>query len=152
MSFKFHIIVVSSLIFIMIVAWVVLSNKPAVVAASKTENSTYSVTITHASWGLNCLQAEEGGYGVQQATPLYLNEKNSQTLKPDNVLVKVSALCNGKLTCTIPIKPEILGTDPAPDCFSKLLEVEYRCFSFDRPWTVHSGKEDIKIDCNRKGA
>lgn len=143
MSFKIHLIVVSFIIVVVYVSWQLISKTPVqapvVPAASK-----YSISVIHASWGLNCVihKSDNGNEG-------YISDTSQRKLQTDNVLVEVSQLCNGKLKCDIPIKAATLGADPAPECNGKALEVEYRCFSYDRPWIARGTSGKLGINCDR---
>ena len=65
----------------------------------------------------------------------------------DNVLTAVSNICNGKEKCDILIDPTVLGEDPLPSCMSEMLQIEYRCFSFDRIWVAKSQAGTLSINC-----
>ncbi len=149
MSFKVHLIIVCTIIIAVFFTWHIMENmkksQPAEIA--KETASPYSITITHASWGVNCRNSYTLGTNDRK-DPFAYNGNADNKLHEDNVLEAVSKLCNGKLKCSIPIKKETLGDDPAPSCGNKMLNIEYRCFSFDRPWIVEGDSKKLDIDCS----
>jgi hypothetical protein len=153
MSFKVHLVIVSCIILAVYFAWQILNANTPAPAATENSNSTYSITIAHASWGLNC---QYNGTSRTPATESdgFANSGTSQTnpLREDNILAKIAELCNGKLKCTIPNTSEALGADPAPACLDKEINVEYRCFSYDRPWTIKSAAPAVDINCDKQPA
>lgn len=102
---------------------------------------------------MNCLDAYAPSSETSEDPFAYKAKKNDK-LKKNNVLELIAKACNNKLKCGIILKPELLGGDPAPDCVGEILEIEYRCFSFDRPWTINSdGKgKTLDIDCSNAEA
>ena len=144
MSFKIHLIIVSVIIVIVYLTWQLMSVPPApVVPAAKPKTSTYSISIAHATWGRECAIESNG------ASDAFRGAASTNPLREDNVLVRVNELCSGRVICEIPLNSAALGEDPAPDCLSKTLEVEYRCFSYDRPWTVTASSGKLVINCDR---
>ena len=146
MSFKTHLIIVSVIILAVYFAWQMLKPAPNNTPQATTENSSpYSIIIVHASWGLNCRSA---GKSPAPQSEGFAPTENQAVIAEDNVLATVSSLCNNKLDCAFTINTETLGKDPAPNC-DKELTVEYRCFNYDRPWTIKSASRSISIDCNQ---
>ncbi len=146
MSFKIHLIIVSAIIVVVYAAWQMMASAPPQVVQQGAPASAYSIIVAHASWGLNChyrtaTQSVDEAYGT--------GAKNK--LREDNALVAVSAWCNGKPLCEIPLTPEALGEDPAPECSSKELHVEYRCFSYDRAWDARATSGKLVINCEKSG-
>src|SRR5690606_23769554 len=91
----------------------------AVVQAAPQVESRYSIAITHASWGLNCrFRVSNRNSGASNPMGAFVSDGDAprDKLREDNVLIAVSALCNGKLKCEFPLTPEALGGDPLPEC------------------------------------
>ena len=100
------------------------------------------VQVDTASWGVNCNSI--------YVAPTVINGKAQPpvTVHTNNVLRRVSALCNGKTGCEIPVSASTLGDDPLPNC-DKHLVVEYRCFTFDKIHRLDKkDKATLEIDCN----
>lgn len=97
---------------------------------SLVENSPYAIKIEHAHWGLNC--------------------HTSENKNVDNVLNRVSQICNGQSKCDILINTNMLGEDPVPNCGYKILQVEYRCFSVDRLHSIKAKEGGLSIDCDKQ--
>ena len=71
-----------------------------------------------------------------------------EPVTPSNVLLKVSTLCNGKVSCEFKATSAVLESEPLAACL-KNLDVGYRCFSYDRLWTVTVQQgQTVKIDCH----
>jgi hypothetical protein len=144
MSFKTHLIIVSFIILAVYLAWQLMEPASELPAVSPEKPSPYSITIVHASWGVNCrLRMNESSMDN------FAKDVRNTPLREDNVLAKISEQCDGKLQCSIPVNSAALGLDPAPECAEKELRVEYRCFSYDRPWEVHISSGTLNIDCNK---
>lgn len=160
MFFKFHLLVVSIIIVVMYAVWqtmVNISNFEVKQEITPLVESPFEITISKATWGLNCLKepkqsshsqsnnapsgrADDPFWKTSQNKPIIINE--------NNVLSRVKALCDKRLICRIQPNSKALGPDPAPNC-SKTLDVEYRCFNYDRPWYAQATKEPLVINCNR---
>lgn len=145
MSLKTHIMALSVILVTVLLGWQLVGGpKPAAPADPLSE---HFIEIIRASWGLNCA----GGPSRIAAANNNPNANATNPLRENNVLVKISNLCNGKTSCVVNNTPEELGTDIAPECMDKLLTVEYRCFSFDRPWSASAkNRGTIAIDCKPK--
>ena len=117
--------------------------------------SPYSITVSSASWGLNCRDYyARRNYGKTQG---YNNQDDIDAIaaalskiKENNVLYKVSQLCNDKSQCEIAISTSVLGDDPIPNCGYKELRVEYRCFAVDRLRRAKSANDAIRINCDQE--
>lgn len=108
--------------------------------------SKYTIMIERASWGLNCRTSTDKSVGGN-----YVQSNNNDTeIKENNVLYRVSQLCNGKSKCDILIDPAVLGNDPFPNCGYKALQVEYRCFSIDRLRNSTVSGGILTIDCDKE--
>jgi hypothetical protein len=94
------------------------------------ENSSYKIKIEHANWGLNC--------------------HNSTNKNEDNVLDRVSQICNGRSKCAIAINTSTLGEDPVLGCGYKILKVDYRCFTVDRLNSIKAKEGALLIDCDKQ--
>jgi hypothetical protein len=149
MAFKIHLIIVSIVIVIMYVGWRVHVASTVVPEARTITKTTYNISIIHASWGLNCPLFVDGkSNSLDQA---YVQDK-SNTNKPhaDNVLKQVSESCNGKETCSITASDDVFGDILPKDCTERQLDVEYRCYAFDRPWREQTTSNSLEIDCTLK--
>lgn len=147
MQLKHHLMIVSLLILSIFMGWK-LFPAPKTEVSSAASQSPYSITIISASLGLNC--SKMGFVNEQSSRDPFANSNppSSNDLKLNNVLPKVSELCNGKVRCEIKNSEAILGINTKTFCINKQLEVEYRCFSFDRPWVLKAlAEETIAIDC-----
>ncbi len=151
MSFKIHLIIVCIIIMVVYGIWqVTLHTAPQPVVQNEETTSSNAISIIHASWGLNCTFRPDVEETKDPYKAFATTTKPTDKLRPDNVLTAVSTLCNGKPQCSIPLVPEVLGEDPLPECNIKALEVEYRCFVYDRPWVVKSSVKQLDIDCSQK--
>lgn len=138
MTLKIHFIGLAVII-LLLVAITYKSSQPVVVVS----DSPYVIQIENASYGLNCNQQKTSSDPYAQSGPKKI-EKN-------NVLSAVSAQCTGKVSCSFAVDPTVLGLDPAPGC-GKKLDVDYRCFSYDRPWKASGDDfETMSIDCSKRG-
>ena len=108
--------------------------------------SDLEIQVTSASYGLNCL--ERRNYYPSPDDPFRKPGDNLDPLRHDNVIYSVSKLCNGKSVCDLVVNNETLGTNPDPRC-AKNLHVEYRCYSYDRPWTADAMEGGrMSLNCN----
>ena len=151
MSFKVHLIIVSCIIVAVLLVWQFMPapiTKPSENASINVPVApTYSLAITHASWGLTCSGNSINSDDTRTSFLSKSNVKNA--LREDNILEAVSRLCNGKPNCDISTDESMLGTDPAPGCNNKIIEIEYRCFSYDRPWNVKSFAASVSLNCGQ---
>lgn len=150
MSFKGHLLIICGIIVFMYVILQVMQKKPDQQAVKVEEKSPYSISILHASWGLNCLNSYD--YDPEPTPSSFAGSPKSKWVE-DNVLTRVDALCKDKKGCVIGISKDVLGDVPdAENCGTKELKVEYRCFSFDRPWIIISKDKDkeLVIDCEKQ--
>lgn len=148
MSFKHHLIIVIVIILGVYLAWQGMNKDPVEEpAAPAVAVSPYAISILHATWGGRC------GNAFQDMDPSYdnyaKNTPDSARPQEDNVLSKISDMCNGKMECSITVNQASLGELPR-DCVEKSLEVEYRCFSYDRPWRIRENKGAMTINCSRQ--
>ena len=146
MQFKVHLLIILCIIIVMSLVLRFMQNSTITnnVAAVK---PSHTLSIIHASWGLNCKSTVINNDANKDA---FLNKNDQNTkLKEDNVLGPVSRLCNGNVKCDITLGESSLGADPEPNCNNKILEIQYRCFSYDRPWNVKSKGSSISLKCDQ---
>lgn len=146
MSFKLHLIIISCITVAVVLFWQLMHSGALTPADTRPARPQYNLTITHASWGLNCRNLAIGATGQDAFARKPATEN---PLRDDNVLGAVGLLCNGKTECAINVDAATLGKDPAPDCANKVLEVEYRCFSYDRPWSVKTSTGTLTLHCEQ---
>lgn len=141
MQLKHHLIVITLIILSVFSVWQVMIEPPPAPVTPPTSVTTVKakvIDIVRASWGMECNTLLDeitntdtyiSAYGgLIPDNPAEAREK----LKENNVLDIVKAKCNGKVECEITNSIEYMETDLAPFCYEKLLEIEYRCFSFDK--------------------
>jgi len=143
MPFKIHLIIVSIIILIVTLIWGLTQNATQPVVAAEPKGIIRKISVTHASYALNCRNVAINNAAVPQNA----FSSASASIKEDNVLQAVSKLCNGKTECDVSADSAEFGEDPAPDCTPKALEIEYRCFSYDRPWIVKTSGGSVKLLC-----
>lgn len=134
MSFKLHLVIVSTIIVLVILASQLIIQAPKETPAPAPVASPYSIAIVRASWGLEC---------NDPVNP------SSANVPENNVKDKIAAICEGKTECIIPIDVKVLGNDPAPKCPNKQLFVEYRCFTFDRLQNIKAVNGNATIKCDQ---
>lgn len=147
MSFKFHLLIVFFITATVILLWqFVIRQTPLQLAAPATvQDPPFSISVIRASWGLNCTQnSEENRHSPDDP----FTKQNAPY--ENNVLAKVQELCDGRLSCEIPISVQTLGDDQAPNCTEKELSVEYRCFSYDRPWNAKASTGIVVLNCDKQ--
>ena len=110
--------------------------------------SPYTITISRASWGLNCRVDSENESNNDLDTSF--GDVNAGKIKDNNVFSSISQLCNKKSRCDIVIDPRVLGEDPLPTCMYKELQIEYRCFSVDRLRKLKATEGIAIIDCDKQ--
>lgn len=157
MPFRIHLLIISAIIGIIYLAWQYMYATPVeapVIVEQPVEeeaSENKSIQIIHATWGMNCSNVQFGAVKEEHVANYANDTQNKKPVNDDNVLEAVGKLCNGKISCAIAINTDTLGPDPMPQCYDKQLEIEYRCFAFDRPWRVKSTNAPITIDCSKKG-
>jgi hypothetical protein len=149
MSFKTHLLIVSVIILAVYLAWSVTRSKPAAPTEQAVVKTAYNIAVTHASWGLNCPRYSESTSTLDKAY-VKKTDAHPQYMKKDNALEIVSELCNGKLKCTVPVSDETFPDMAPEDCGEKKLEVEYRCYAFDRPWFARATGGMLTLTCEDK--
>jgi hypothetical protein len=149
MHFKAHLIVVALIMVIMVFAWQwwLRPAPPQVITQQQVEDSEHYIRIIHASYGLNCRILQN-----TQTDPNYsIDSGLASRYREDNVLSIISAMCNGKKQCSVQLDNDGFGRfDPLPECKAKIMEVEYRCFTLDRPWRRQAAQNGtLNIDCSK---
>lgn len=151
MLFKIHLLIVSVIIIVIYIVMQVISvpkQQPQIQPITETiKISPYNIIISHASWGLNCLDSSLDRNAETEGSYTQPSKSNSK-IKDDNVISKVSQLCNGKPKCAIALNPSALGEDPLPTCGYKKLQIEYRCFSIDRIRKIEANEAVLTINCD----
>jgi len=150
MSFKTHLLIVSVIIMVIYLIWDWSRSGPEPAAAVDNGQPSYTITVNHASWGLNCPVIV--GNVLDKAYEKKAASEEAQHPKMDNALQIVSGICNGSPTCLITVSDETFPDMAPPDCTDKKLEIEYRCFSYDRPWhaEANSATGMLTLDCSDK--
>lgn len=149
MPLKTHLIIVSIIIASVLGVWQVARHMPKTVQLPKKQSDTRAIEVVRASWGLNCLDSFASA--PQKGDAFGRTFAHNNPLKENNILVKVSEACNLRAQCVIRNDVEQLGFDPAPECPGKEIIVEYRCFSYDRPWRITiPSRESAAIDCTQQ--
>lgn len=147
MPLKIHLLIVSCIIAAVYIIWELMHVTGAPSPANNDPKAIPRlIAVTHASLGLNCRNIAI----TNEATPhdaFSSSKPQNPKLSEDNVFSAVSLKCNGSTECTIAVDDPELGEDPAPDCTPKTLEIEYRCFSYDRPWRVKASTGTVKLLC-----
>ena len=123
--------------------------------------SDRAIEMVSATWGNNCREmiAKENERRLrlrlrpQDLEQLHPDDRPKSTdpmtqVTPDNVLPTLRELCDGKLTCEFIANAMVLKNEPHEACF-KHLNLQYRCFAFDRLWRINVGQSDtVTIDCH----
>lgn len=137
-NLRIHAFAIASIVFLLVLM-AVFSHKEVTAIISP-----YYITISNATYGYNCKDTEARAAASGTVDPF---ASGLPPIRRNNVLTKVSDLCNGKPSCGITVNSDVLGGDPAPGC-GKELEVEYRCFSYDRPRMEKKTEATrLEIDC-----
>ncbi|MEZ5691484.1 MAG: hypothetical protein R3D71_07460 [Rickettsiales bacterium] len=154
MSFKIHLIVVVIISLVLLLAAKMIVPAPEQNTPTPVNNPTslspYKIVIERASWGLNCLKSKlyQKQNNTENSYNYYDDSNDKGNRKENNVLYRVSQLCNGKSKCDFPINTYNLGEDPFPTCGYKILHVEYRCFEIDRLRVLETKNNQLNIDCD----
>ena len=149
MPFRIHLVIVACIIASVYLIWEFMHRATTAPQSPSARNIARMIAVTHASLGLNCR-----GMAIQnEAVPqdAFNGAGANPKLAEDNVFGAVSLRCNGRTECEIAVDDPGLGEDPAPECRPKVLEVEYRCFSYDRPWRVKASSGSVKLLCATPG-
>lgn len=145
MSFKIHLLIICLIIAAVSGGWWFVKSRAVPVAAPVVVQDRF-IEIIHASWGLNCRSLRLKETGKPQTSGAFASVEKRHPLSEDNVLQAISQLCNGKTQCGSQ-NIALMVSDPSPTCLNKELEIEYRCFEFDRPWHIRSKNNGFMIDC-----
>ncbi len=156
MPLRTHLLIISVIITVLYVitqVFMATEKQPVVVSSEQSAPiSAYNLTISSASWGLNCKALYTNRINSKNSANNNFDEESDERekIKDNNVLYIVSQLCNGKPKCEIPIDPSVLGEDPFPSCGYKELQVEYRCFSVDKLRRMKATDGILTIDCDKQ--
>ena len=105
----------------------------------------YVIEIVNATFGQNC------NAQILKDAPSPYADMSAKAVQKNNVLGKISQLCNGKNTCQFSVDRSMLDPVASQSCNQKL-SIDYRCFSYDRPWHADAAEgEKISIDCSTRG-
>jgi hypothetical protein len=152
-SLKFHAIAIAAIVVVITLLYAVIGSKKP--SQAPTVASDRAVEVYSATWGEECNQSIQQVMEERKLTPIE-KDKNGVVIErtplslvqQNNVLERVSQLCNGRLTCTITPTSKNLGVEPLASC-AKKLNLSYRCYNYDRLWNLTIGQGAITvIDCN----
>lgn len=153
-NWKFHAIALSTICIAITGVYFLFSPAPPPPAVDPNTVGDRAIEVYSATWGMDCNPYIKDALEKQKAqTPLKAEgtaqtSPSQQLIIKDNALMKVSELCNAKNTCTLFPTNETLEMSVLDTC-NKKLEISYRCYSYDRLWTLTIGQgETKKIDCN----
>ena len=138
---------------VIFVVYTIAAPKPAPAPVLEPQSS-HAIEVYQATWGLRCNDEITRALQRRQFAPVEKDEKGQvippkplALVQPNNVLSPVSEACNGKLACQIDASPERLGVDPLESCY-KELNVQYRCFTYDRLQIAKAEQgTTLTIDC-----
>lgn len=150
MPFKTHLAIVTAILLVVYFVWQTLGSRvPQEKPLIRTEAvSPYSISIANANWSRNCLQ-NLPSYSLKSDGFAKLSEGTLEREKTNDLVSKLSELCNGKNRCELLTESLSSPNDPTANCAKSELEVEYRCFSYDRPWRVSSESGKLAINCDK---
>lgn len=146
MTNKQHIVVIFVMVIVISLLWrlvVEVTKEETPMVEQRT--TPYNIEIVNASYGLNCqyrMSREQSGGFV---------DPNQNRVRKNNALRAVSDACNGKEKCSVMVTDDLVGGQISQTCSYARLEVEYRCFSFDRPWATYGyNGSSLEIDCTKR--
>jgi hypothetical protein len=143
---KFHLIAAPVVLAAIAAAYLISSKMEQKNAANpQASASAETLSISRATWGENCNALIET-FNTDTATSTPLVEIN-------NILERVSSICNGTPSCKFPANPRALGESPVPANYGckKELVIEFRCNKLDLPSRIVAADEDkVEIDCAKK--
>ena len=133
MKLKNHLIAIAVITFVVLIAWKLLqAQAPAPAPGNSAAPSPYNIIIVRASWGLNCLE----------------RFASADQISENNIQQPIINLCNGKAECIISISEANKVFNFLPECTDKVMEVDYRCFSFDRLRSVKASNGQLELKCS----
>lgn len=155
-NFKFHAIAIAIICVLVVVLYLAVGPRASGPTGAPTPKSgERQVRIYSASWGLNCNEeidrlANDGPATYQRDDKgNVLPPKRYSKVAPDNVLERVSLLCNNHYSCEIRADSDLLGINPIDVCYKDLV-VTYRCEAFEPPKTLTLNQGDTQIiDCQK---
>ncbi len=141
-NWQFHAIAVSVIVVMIMAIYAFLQPKEETIV----QKSAYAVSIEQATYGENCNKLIEQRNKMLKA--------QSSSMKPEALITRgnasdiIASHCNGKEICSFTVSPTALGIDPYARCL-KVLEVEYRCFSFDQLRVASAQDQNlIEMSCS----
>jgi hypothetical protein len=153
MHFKYHVFIIVCIVTAVLGVWQMFLKAPEVVIAqTDAESGDQFIRIVRASYGLNCtnLNYVDEPNSVTSNLGYQTAKRPLSSIREDNVLLETSNACNGKIACQLTPGVNFPSLDPLPACKNKLLDVEYRCFSFDKPWRMQVKQNSVMtIDCRQ---
>lgn len=160
MRWKFHASVIAIITLLLLGMYMLFKSSPEATIVTTAAPAT-QLRVANASWGLNCnalysiykQREEEMDRNRKNAPPgskIPAAPKSPATIIPaDNVLETVKKMCDSQPKCTIPANAAVLG-DVFSNC-SKVLEVSWRCFNYDKLHTQNAQNgRALTIDCDAK--
>lgn len=150
--YRIHAIAITIICLVIIGVYFLTRPKPIPAIVSQPQLGDRYIQIFSATWGEECnpyiehnaanmsMKKDENGMLIvpERPTPVEVN----------NVLPALSKACNRKLSCNLFVNSNNLNAEPMESCF-KQLKVSYRCFAFDRLWSVTAQQGGtLHIDCN----
>lgn len=112
---------------------------------------SHFITIWEGSWGVNCNERQRRASRFGSRSSSTPEPPRMPEVKMNNVKDVIGKLCNDKMKCQFIADVETLG-NPAPNSGCRpVLDLVYRCFSFDRPWRVSANMGGtVSIDCQNQ--
>lgn len=144
---KLHIIAISAIVVVMTLLYAIIGPKKAPVDDGMAKGDRY-IQIYQATWGMNCNPSITVAKQQQQSTALDPKAPRLELVQPNNVLPALSARCDGRLQCSVPVTSDAFGVDPMNACYKKFTGT-YRCFELDRLWNMDGDQGTmLTIDCS----
>jgi hypothetical protein len=146
MARNFHLFAAPAFLAILGLTYVVGNNMMAKKERERTSAAGYAlISVSRATWGENCNDV------IDSADPETL--QGQKPVEVNNVLERVSLICNGKKICQFPVKPEMLGNAPVSPRLmcAQQLDVEYRCNRLGLPIAASAADgKFLQISCEPK--
>jgi hypothetical protein len=143
---NFHLFAAPAFLAILGLTYVVGNNIMAKKERERTSAPGYAlISVSRATWGENC------NHVIDSAEPETL--QGQKPVEVNNVLERVSLICNGKKICKFPVKPEVLGDAPVSPRLmcAQQLDVEYRCNRLGLPIAASAEQgKFLQISCEPK--
>lgn len=152
-NYKFHAIAIAIICVIVTTISVLMAPPPTPAPVNTADVSGRAIEIYSATYGEECnpyIQEALASRGPAKTDEngIIIPQPQLALVTENNVLAPVSALCSGKVSCEFQVTDDTMGINPFPSC-AKKLNIAYRCYSFDRLWTLTTNQAStVKIDCN----